>query len=241
MHLTFRLRRRSIASTEHFRQPEERDFAMRLYDCVVHTRPQALHSNVMRVWLLTYSVRGTISGCSRFSRSTNRSCVSFNLPAQPAHPEPRRRVVGTTDHSWLQTLHRTLILSLAFVYSPITSILSLIPASSAPEFFGGYPPRIQFGLPPDLRPFARSEIRVQAERFENGFGHRNQLVHIPAGGKVAGGHQAIVERNGRFIIMIVYGYQSDAFFFAQQTLCLSTRFRCQYHEPGSTAAFKAGM
>lgn len=87
MHLTFRLRRRSIASTEHFRQPEERDFAMRLYDCVVHTRPQALHSNVMRVWLLTYSVRGTISGCSRFSRSTNRSCVSFNLPAQPVSPQ----------------------------------------------------------------------------------------------------------------------------------------------------------
>lgn len=93
------------------------------------------------------------------------------------------------------------------------------PGQLRPEFFGGYPPRIQFGLPPDLRPFARSEIRVQAEHFENGFGHRNQLVHIPAGGKVAGGHQAIVERNGRFIIMIVYGYQSDAFFFAQQTLC----------------------
>lgn len=99
MHLTFRLRRRSIALTEHFRQPEERDFAMRLYACADHTWPQALHSNVMRVWLLTYSVRGTISGCNRFNLSTNRSCVSFNLPAQLAHPEPRRRVVGATDHS----------------------------------------------------------------------------------------------------------------------------------------------
>ena len=99
MHLTFRLRRRSIALTEHFRQPEERDFAMRPYACADHTWPQALHSNVMRVWLLTYSVRGTISGCNRFNLSTNRSCESFNLPAQLAHPEPRRRVVGATDHS----------------------------------------------------------------------------------------------------------------------------------------------
>ena len=99
MHLTFRLRRRSIALTEHFRQPEERDFVMRPYACADHTWPQALHSNVMRVWLLTYSVRGTISGCNRFNLSTNRSCVSFNLPAQLAHPEPRRRVVGATDHS----------------------------------------------------------------------------------------------------------------------------------------------
>ena len=29
---------------------------------------------------------------------------------------------------------------------------------------------------------------------------------------------AIVERNGRFIIMVIYGYQPDAFPFAQQTL-----------------------
>ena len=98
-YLPFRLRRRSIALTEHFRQPEERDFAMRPYACADHTWPQALHSNVMRVWLLTYSVRGTISGCNRFNLSTNRSCESFNLPAQLAHPEPRRRVVGATDHS----------------------------------------------------------------------------------------------------------------------------------------------
>ena len=92
------------------------------------------------------------------------------------------------------------------------------PGQLRPEFFGGHPPRIQFGPPPDRLPFARGEVRIQPERPEKGFRHRNQLVHIPAGGKVAGSHQAIVERNGRFIIMVIYGYQPDAFPFAQQTL-----------------------
>ena len=43
--------------------------------------------------------------------------------------------------------------------------------------------------------------------------------------------------------MVVYGYQPDAFPFAQQTLFPIPlhQIPVQYHEPGSTAALKAGM
>jgi len=53
------------------------------------------------------------------------------------------------------------------------------PGQLRPEFFGGHPPRIQFGPPPDRLPFARGEVRIQPERPEEGFRHRNQLAHIP--------------------------------------------------------------
>ena len=74
---------------------------------------------------------------------TNRSnATSFNLPAQLAHARtPAQGTSGSNGLSIddLQALHRTLILSEALVYSPITSILSIDPGQLRPEFFGGHP------------------------------------------------------------------------------------------------------
>ena len=113
-----------------------------------------------RMRLLTYSVRGTISGCNRFNLSTNRSCESFNLPAQLAHPEPRRRVVGATDPRDYPDLapHPDFIRGPRVFADNLDFIID--PGQLRPEFFGGHPPRIQFGPPPDRLPFARGEVRI---------------------------------------------------------------------------------
>ncbi len=120
-----------------------------------------------------------------------------------------------------------------------TSILSIDPGQLRPEFYG-LSSAANFGPPRSIRTFARGEV-FSSQRPIKGFRHRNQLVHIPAGGKNAGVTRQS-SKNGRFIIMVIYGYQPDAFPFAQQALfpILFTRFRCQYHEPGSTAALEIG-
>ena len=53
-----------------------------------------------RVWLLTCSVQRDDLRMQQVQSFCDEPFMrEFNLPAQLAHPEPRRRVVGATDHS----------------------------------------------------------------------------------------------------------------------------------------------
>ena len=91
-----------------------------------------------------------------------------------------------------------LILSEALVYSPITLDFIIDPGQLRPEFFGGHPPRIQFGPPPDRLPFARGEVRIQPERPEKGFSSPQPACPYSGGRQGRRSHQAIVEKERPF-------------------------------------------